>query len=411
VCGQTKTKKFPPEKILLTERQLQEWGDRHWARDLFRDCLRSRTLIFSGFGSDEPQVRHTVLQIEEEFQNSECSNGRRPGSRQAKQRSCWDLPNAPFIAAYECNLTFNQVQILHSYAIAHNDSLAYCNIHKNVFTGADAKDLDPGIKDSCLSADVFWEKVYQAAFWQLFKKCCRLDTPFYAYLSSCIHPVDALLSDFTNWVAPAKAPFGRFPELLSLDNHLHVTTLTKWINCIRYSRTYCNPGAYLPLLEKPVLLPLVLLILLFVAGNRRKWEEINRMVCIENNLFILKIFADLPVFIVHDTSVLQKALGNKNVLLNNNISIGIVVSSKSVERAEIIHQKVDLQESNSARELNMKKRVTIYKIPFRDIFCWDSKVPSSVDATREKFFASLRAAKLIAANARRRIRGRAKKIL
>ncbi|MDH7578564.1 MAG: hypothetical protein QHH75_12305 [Bacillota bacterium] len=165
------------------------------------------------------------------------------------------------------------------------------------------------------------------------------------------------------------------------------------------------------MLEKPVLLPLVLLILLFVAGNRRKWEEINRMVCIENNLFILKIFADLPVFIVHDTSVLQKALGNKNVLLNNNISIGIVVSSKSVERAEIIHQKVDLQESNSARELNMKKRVTIYKIPFRDIFCWDSKVPSSVDATREKFFASLRAAKLIAANARRRIRGRAKKIL
>ena len=45
------------------ERQLQNWRERKWARDLFNDCLRSRTLVFSGFGSEEPQVRHTALQI------------------------------------------------------------------------------------------------------------------------------------------------------------------------------------------------------------------------------------------------------------------------------------------------------------------------------------------------------------
>ena len=55
------------DTILLTERQLQHIDNRAWARDLLRNIIRSKSLILSGFGSDEPQIRFTVLRILEEF--------------------------------------------------------------------------------------------------------------------------------------------------------------------------------------------------------------------------------------------------------------------------------------------------------------------------------------------------------
>lgn len=77
--------------ILLTEKDLQDWRKRSWARDLFRDRLRSRTLVFSGFGSDEPQVRHTALQVCEEFASVR-------EEKACTAKSIWDKKNAPFIA-------------------------------------------------------------------------------------------------------------------------------------------------------------------------------------------------------------------------------------------------------------------------------------------------------------------------
>lgn len=65
------------ENILLTEKDLQDWRNRAWVRDLFRDRLRSRTILFSGFGSDEPQVRHTALQVCEEFASEASENQKR----------------------------------------------------------------------------------------------------------------------------------------------------------------------------------------------------------------------------------------------------------------------------------------------------------------------------------------------
>lgn len=55
------------QAIILTETQLQDWRQRQWAKDLMRDRLRSRRLVFSGFGSAEPQVLHTLHQICEEW--------------------------------------------------------------------------------------------------------------------------------------------------------------------------------------------------------------------------------------------------------------------------------------------------------------------------------------------------------
>jgi SIR2-like domain len=50
------------QRLVLTERQLQTFRSEYWARDLFQDRRRTHALLLCGFGSEEPQVRHTALQ-------------------------------------------------------------------------------------------------------------------------------------------------------------------------------------------------------------------------------------------------------------------------------------------------------------------------------------------------------------
>lgn len=56
--------------LVITERHLQSFDLRKWAEDLFRDRFRCRTMIFSGFGAEEPQIRFTALRVMEEFADS-----------------------------------------------------------------------------------------------------------------------------------------------------------------------------------------------------------------------------------------------------------------------------------------------------------------------------------------------------
>lgn len=403
-----KQEDYPPEKILLMERQLQSWRERSWARDLFHDCLRSRTLLFSGFGSEEPQVRHTALQISEEFQNT--------GDNKADtdQVSCWDLPNAPFIAAFENILSFNQLQILYSYASAHNSSLEYKDIHSNVFMGTDRKFLDSETEqgEPTLSADLFWEKVYQAAFWRLFKEHCRPDTTFYAYLSSRIYTKDALLFRFINWLVPDDQPFGRFPQLLKLNGN-GVNTLTTWLNCIRYGRANGGStpvqGLYLPLIENPLLFPLLLLILFFAAGDKDSWEDIKQMIETKNSLFIINAVENLPLYIAYSTSLLENALNNVNSSIED-VGVAVIIDEKLEERPAVIYRTVVTSSACHGQKLLRRKRVCIYKLPIRDVFYWEAKISAGTDSPREKFFAALREAKLITADACSRVRKRAKRI-
>jgi len=393
---------YKPESILLMERQLQNWRDRKWARDLFNDCLRSRTLVFSGFGSDEPQVRHTALQIAEEFENTENNKVDNDGT------SCWDFPNAPYIATYIDTLSFNQIQILYAYAKAHKSCLNYDDIHSNVFTGVDAEFLGPNKHDDNehnLYADLFWKKIYQAAFWRQFKKFCEQDSPFYAYLSPCIYPIDALLSKFKDWLAPDEKPFGSFPQLMQIDEDKGVTILTEWLYRIRYGWETFNEGLYLPLVEKPVLLPLVLLMLFFVAGNNDNWEDIKQMVDLENGLLTLNAIENLPIYLVHNTRLLD------NIRLKKNIGCAIIICNNLREQAGVIRKNIDISEPNRKQSLKRKDRITIYKLPFRDIFCSGDVLPKDIDSLKRKFISSLEDVKLIITNARPRMKRRAKKIL
>ena len=68
-CAEQRQPKGPTEDgcIQLTERQLHSFRKQPWTEHLFCDRARCRSLVFNGFGSDEPQIRHTVLTLCEEF--------------------------------------------------------------------------------------------------------------------------------------------------------------------------------------------------------------------------------------------------------------------------------------------------------------------------------------------------------
>jgi hypothetical protein len=92
----------PPGTLVITERHLQDFGLRKWAEDLFRDRFRCRTMVFSGFGAEEPQVRFTALRVLEEFSDS------------SEPRSAvFDLAKPPhcFLQEYNPTLSASQLQI------------------------------------------------------------------------------------------------------------------------------------------------------------------------------------------------------------------------------------------------------------------------------------------------------------
>ncbi|WP_339897899.1 SIR2 family protein [uncultured Gilvimarinus sp.] len=129
------------ESILLTERQLQKWRNRQWAADVFRDRLRSKSLIFVGFGSDEPQVHHTLQTVLDEYTDELEHN----------EQDVLETHSAPIVAVFDAYPTFHQQQIVNTYALHHNN---------------DPQDGDKLIirnpdKEQNLAADELWERIYE----------------------------------------------------------------------------------------------------------------------------------------------------------------------------------------------------------------------------------------------------------
>ncbi|MEW6276456.1 MAG: SIR2 family protein [Bacillota bacterium] len=92
--------------LILTEAQLQNWRY-DWAREMFRDRLRTRTILFSSFGSEEPQIRHTMLEVLREF---EQESNRVTNKYFQSDISNRPPINMPYIAEYDA-LSFPQHQI------------------------------------------------------------------------------------------------------------------------------------------------------------------------------------------------------------------------------------------------------------------------------------------------------------
>lgn len=167
------------EDILLTERQLQDFGSRRWAHDLLADRARRHSLVFCGFGSEEPQVRHTALAIMDEFSDS-------GENQQYSVEDSADLPNAPFVAAYD-KPTFPQAQILVAFHRAHvNQSRCLDGLQvgdwiaASSLSGHEVRDI-PGTNGK-LKADDFFKFLFQAAFGRLLVQYTRDNSEFYLWL-------------------------------------------------------------------------------------------------------------------------------------------------------------------------------------------------------------------------------------
>ncbi len=150
-------------KILLTITQLQSWRDRRWAKDTFRVALRSNTVLFSGFGSDEPQVIHTVHQILDEY--SSFSTGESLGTNGRKSALNQLPPNAPVIQSFEPEPSFSQRQIAHNYTQSfggrfNTDFAEGLILTLSKLTGENEK----------LDANAFWRWVYQEVQFRLIEK-------------------------------------------------------------------------------------------------------------------------------------------------------------------------------------------------------------------------------------------------
>lgn len=173
--------------IIITERQLQDFGKRRWARELLRDRARSRTLVFSGFGSDEPQVRHTVLELMDEFsEDGHSSNG-----------------NKLFVVAYERQLSFTQQQILRAFVGGkkENGKPTEDAVLDLSLSGQDADYFK--VKTNSLPADHFWCALFEAAIEQLLRK--RYTNRGFAlqtWLGRWSHEPKALKKQLLDWVFP-----------------------------------------------------------------------------------------------------------------------------------------------------------------------------------------------------------------
>ncbi|MGI9953424.1 SIR2 family protein [Moorellaceae bacterium AZ2] len=383
--------------ILLTEKQLQDWRERHWARDLFRDRLRSRTILFSGFGSNEPQVRHTALQVVEEFQIEEKNN------------SSSDQENALFIAAYEKYLSFTQMQILYAYLQAYADNqsaLPFETVHQNVFCGADypffADDTNSDSeaeKEYTLDKNLFWKRVFQATFCKLLREYCRKGSVAVAYLSALIPCAETLLQEMVEWFAPEERPFGRFPQLLEITSG-GVLPLSRWVWCVRYGEAGPPAGWYAPLAERPVLIPLILLTVFLSLDEDETclpWSELEKKVFTSKGFFALEMkFSTrgekIKFLVAHHDKVFQS---QETVELPDELFedrrpaslVQILISNSAIIRAQ--RKKIRVPSCNTGQVVNRIRIVSVYEIPLRDLFRQENVFRLQQAPKVKKFFREL----------------------
>lgn len=148
-----------PGFLVITDRHLQDFGTRQWAHDLFRDRLRCRRIVFSGFGAEEPQVRFTALRVIEEFaQQTDASTGH-----------C-------FQQVYDSVLSAAQLQIAKACS-----SIAgqVPDPGSAVFTKNDLAEFSRSPADEGLSASLFWQKLHRDVVTRLIARRLERCLPYY----------------------------------------------------------------------------------------------------------------------------------------------------------------------------------------------------------------------------------------
>ncbi len=259
-------------RIILTERQLQSFRDQNWARDMICDRFRSHHLVFIGFGSEEPQIRHTVLALIEEFTYG-CPDTYTP-------EEAMNLPNAPFLHSYKGPLSFPLLQMLLAFMDAHSNPRYNSSpddrlrpLYRNI--------LAPEETDSCLNASTVMKEIFQEVFIRLVHKALEDGNIFPAWLRE-MTPVWRTWTDFLyrifhifefrrnhcslyQWVL---SPVG--------EEQCFTLGLQRYLWCIRYPESTlkkkyaCPPGWYMSLREDPLFILLTLLWICLFYSRRHE---------------------------------------------------------------------------------------------------------------------------------------------
>jgi len=262
-AGQLRNNPEYADSILLTERQLQHMDDRSWAKDLIRDRARSRSLVFSGFGSDEPQVRFTVLRLLEEFSQSDFR--------------AHDPKNAIWMHVFDSQRSFPQNQIMHGYWDHHSQDNSKDKIEGHTFSGNDVSKLYRYLgqehlhSNKELPADLFWQVVFQIVFLALMERYTRPPHQGWWWLADLDTPSRGVQRqyEFMKWLDPSgigKAVLDkdvpvtskdclkmvnnilgyrrRIPGI-SGDNKVEGIPLSLWLRCLE-GRTITSTDSYIP---------------------------------------------------------------------------------------------------------------------------------------------------------------------
>lgn len=154
INGCAKASKRNYRQILITDKQLSTI-DQAWKADIIRDRMRSSTILFSGFGGEEAQVRQLVHQITSELPLSSV-----------KIEGLVDCRYDPrvvgrFVHVYEEFPSFYHQQILGG-SCEYNDSFV---------SGRDCHELS--LDGAKLKADDLWRLLYVAAISHSIRQALR----------------------------------------------------------------------------------------------------------------------------------------------------------------------------------------------------------------------------------------------
>ena len=127
------------QRIKLTDPQLAN-PDTPWKLDLLRDRMRSRRLVYSGFGGEEAQIRYTFLSVDGE--------GHSRGSDASYQ--------GPVVHVFGKKATFYQLQLL-----SRQDGPGSAPDVRGLITGSDGLENGDADRSGKLSADDFWRVLYR----------------------------------------------------------------------------------------------------------------------------------------------------------------------------------------------------------------------------------------------------------
>ena len=164
-----------PGFLVITDRHLQDFGRRQWAQDLFRDRFRSRQIVFSGFGAEEPQIRFTALRVIEEFSIS----------REDSPEKDTEAPPLPhcFLQCFDPDLKASQLQIAKAAAPPTGSAP---NPGAAVFTKSDLSHFSPSPEDKGLTSSLFWQKLHRDVATRLIQR--RLERcEFFSWLRERDH--------------------------------------------------------------------------------------------------------------------------------------------------------------------------------------------------------------------------------